>query len=334
MFSLGSTFQELSICLKCQLRLASRRSVNPPVQSHPSRLPRFRHITSARVLRQEQIAISHGDSYPGFITASPRFDRFVGQDRIIFKPKAVGKKWRRLRLGEQTVTLDVNALGQPARIRILQDRPILREYYPLVDSQQADSTDDTTPEELLRTIADESLVLDPAVINEHIEGLRGRLEVITGLGETPTLAQCREIAQDLHDGFTIPQLEAYLKQKITIPLSVGTIDYDDVEDRFYSKICTRSAWFSGLSNFPEEAILRLDPGIAVKRQDDYVIGFPPSEGKAKQSEKQRVVERILRHAWKLRCKEEKALEGELDMRLRAEHMNLLLSHSEQHSKTL
>ncbi|MCJ1474951.1 hypothetical protein MMC13_003611 [Lambiella insularis] len=275
---------------------------------------------------QEQVINSNGDYYADSANVPLTFDRYTGQDRIIFKPKAVGRKWRRLRLGEQMVTLDMNALGQPAQIRILPDRPKLREEYPLIYGQTVNLINDTSPEELLRTIADESLALDPTVINQSIEDLRSRFEADTGSGDTPTLAQCRGLAQDLHDGFTTFQLEAYLKQKSTKPLSNGTPNYDDLEERFHSKLCTRSAWFSGTSRFPEEAILRLDPGVGVKRQDDFLLGSTPPEGRLKQSEKQRIIERILRHAWRLRCKEEKALVGELDMRLQAEHMSLLLNH--------
>ncbi|MCJ1387698.1 hypothetical protein MMC18_000541 [Xylographa bjoerkii] len=279
-----------------------------------------------RQLQQEELAVAH-DEGPAYSTNVPAsFDRYVGHDRIIFKPKADGRKWRRLRLGEQTVTLDMNVLGQPAQIRILPDRPKLREEYPLIDGQQHDLTDGTSPEELLRNMAEELGALDPAVINDSIEGLHRRFIADDILGIAPTLTQCREVARDLHDGFTTSQLEAYLKARIKNRSELGTTDYDDLEERFRSKLCTRSAWFSGLSNFPEEAVLRLDPGIAAKKIDEFRLGFDPPEGKTKQTEKQRVVERILRQAWRMRCKEEKAMEGELDIRLQAEHLRLLLNH--------
>ncbi|MCJ1377926.1 hypothetical protein MMC17_001022 [Xylographa soralifera] len=277
-------------------------------------------------LQQEELAVSY-DEIPTYSTNIPvSLDRYVGQDRIIFKPRADGRKWRRLRLGEQTVTLDMNVLGQPAQIRILPDRPKYREEYPLVYGQQLAPTGSTSPEELLRTMAEEIGVLDPAVINDSIEGLHRQFIANYVFGNAPTLAQCREVAQELHDGFTTSQLEAYLKAQIKKTSDLGTINYDDLEERFRSKLCMRSAWFSGLSNFPEEALLRLNPGIAVKKSDEFLVGFDPPEGKTKQTEKQRVVERILRQAWKIRCKEEKAMEGELDIRLQVEHLRLLLNH--------
>ncbi|MCJ1419164.1 hypothetical protein MMC32_005517 [Xylographa parallela] len=220
----------------------------------------------------------------------------------------------------------MNVLGQPAQIRILPDRPKFREEYPLVDGQQLASTDSTSPEELLRTMAEEIGALDPAVINDSIEGIQRQFIANWFLDNAPTLSQCRELAQELHDGFTTSQLEAYLKARTKNNPELETTNYDDLEDRFRSKLCMRSAWFSGLSNFPEEAVLRLNPGIAVKRQDEFLIGFDLPEGKTRQTEKQRVVERILRQAWKIRCKEEKAMEGELDIRLQVEHLRLLLNH--------
>ena len=327
MYSLAAASKELSTCLRCQLRLAGRRKVDPSRQARRSRFPQAQHIHSGRRLQQEVLAVSY-DETPAYSTNIPAsFDRYVGQDRIIFKPRADGRKWRRLRLGEQTVTLDMNVLGQPAQIRILPDRPKFREEYPLVDGQQLASTDSTSPEELLRTMAEEIGALDPAVINDSIEGIQRQFIANWFLDNAPTLSQCRELAQELHDGFTTSQLEAYLKARTKNNPELETTNYDDLEDRFRSKLCMRSAWFSGLSNFPEEAVLRLNPGIAVKRQDEFLIGFDLPEGKTRQTEKQRVVERILRQAWKIRCKEEKAMEGELDIRLQVEHLRLLLNHS-------
>ncbi|MCJ1284196.1 hypothetical protein MMC26_003527 [Xylographa opegraphella] len=325
MYSLAAASKELSICLRCQLRLASRRTIDPRPARHP-RFPQARVVHSGHRLRQEELADSYEETSAYFTDIPQSFDRYVGQDRVIFKPRARGRKWRRLRLGEQTVTLDMNVLGKPAQIRILPDRPKYREDYPLVDDPQGVPTDSTSPEELLRTMAEEDGALVPAVINDSIQGIYRKFAADWILGNTPTLARCREVAQELHDGFTAPQLLAYLKARTKNTSGLGTTNYDDLEERFLSKLCTRSAWFSGLSNFPEEAVLRLNPGIAVKRQDEFLIGFEPSRGKAKQTEKQRVIERILREAWKVRCKEEKAMEGELDIRLQAEHLRLLLNH--------
>ncbi|MCJ1398171.1 hypothetical protein MMC11_001368 [Xylographa trunciseda] len=221
----------------------------------------------------------------------------------------------------------MNVLGQPAQIRILPDRPRLQEKYPVVENPQLDPRDSTSPEEILRTMMEEQEALDPADINDHIEGFHRQFTAKGILGNAPTLAQCREVAQELHDGFTTSQLENYLKSWKENGVELRTANYDDMEERFRSKLCTRSAWFTGLSKFPEEAILRLDPGISAKKKDKFLLGFDPPEGKIKQTDKQQVMERILRQAWKIRCKEEKAMEGELDILLQAEHLRLLLLHS-------
>ena len=328
MYNLAAASQKLSICLRCQFRLTSCKKLDPIHQARQSRLLKARHLSSGRRLQQEQLAFSLDDNteYPASIPVS--FDRYVGQDRIIFKPKADGHKWRRLRLGEQTVTLDMNVLGQPAQIRILPDRPKFRQDYPLVGSQHLEPIDSTSPEELLRSMTEDLGTLDPAHINKNIEEFRREITSNSILGSAPTLAQCREIARDLHDGFTTSQLEVYLKERIKNISEHETTNYDDLEERFRSTLCTRSPWFSGLSSFPEEAMLRLDHRVTVKKKDDFLIGFDPPDGRTKQTEKQRVVERILRQAWRIRCKEEKAMEGELDMRLQAEHLRLLLNHSE------
>jgi hypothetical protein len=221
----------------------------------------------------------------------------------------------------------MNVLGQPAQIRILPDRTALPLQSTKPKVEGPDESVITNPEDFLRGIAAEAEAIDPAVVNQNIENLRTSILYSEDTMGSPTLSQCRKLAQMLFEGFTKPQLAAYLKEHRADENTMSTADYDNLEIRFHSRLCSRSAWFSGSSAFPEEAIPRLDPSIAVKKQQDFILGLEPPEGKEVQTEKQRLVERLLRDAWRLRCKEEKALEGEVDLRMRPEHLKLLLNHS-------
>ena len=325
MFSHAIATQELSICWRCEYRLLSRDTLHKFPLLRNAKLPQSRTITSQRLLHREQSALyADGFSSPTS-DVTTIFDRWKGGDQIVFRPKAVGPKWRRLRLGEQTVSLDMNVLGQPAQIRILQER--FKKEKPLhSDAGPPKHSENTTPEDLIRTMTDEAATIDFSAVKQNIEEFRTSFLDRGGIADSPKLSHCAKMAQALHDGFTTSQLMAYLKEECSKLDVAGTTDYDHLEARFHSKLCTRSAWFSGNSNFPEEAIARLDPGVAVKRQHAFLIGLPPPQGHEKQTEKQQVVERVLRQAWRIRCKEEKVLEGELDMRIQAEHLGLLLNH--------
>lgn len=267
-----------------------------------------------------------GDAVPSF-----DFDKRVENDMIVFKPKSKGYDFRHFRLGQETVALNMDVLGQPAKIRILPDRKVTQHRATSTANGYFDNSSSVTPEDLMRTIAADKEAVDPATVNNNIEELRRYFLLgVGGIIQSPSLARCREAAQELDHGFTKDQLRDYLEQQSSVADLVGTRDYDCLEARYHSGICTRSAWFSGLSTFPEEAVLRLDPGVGLRRQHAFIIGLPPPQGKEKQTEKQVLIERVLRQAWKVRCKEEKALEGELDIRLQAESLRLLLNHSEYH----
>jgi len=335
MSSLAQLPQELLICLRYQPRHLSHNAFHRPrTQLPPSLSPRC--LTTGRVLRLEPSTLFGGGSHVYLGDAIPSFglERRAEDDtddRIVFKPKYKGYNFRRFRLGQEIVSLNMNSLGQPAKIRILADRKALP-HTTATAIEYADLNSSVSPEDLMRSFASDKEALDPATVNNNIEELRRYFLLgVGGIIQSPTLARCREVAQELDQGFTKDQLRYYLRQQSPITDVVGTKDYDCLEARYHSGICTRSAWFSGASNFPEEAILRLDPGVGVRRQHAFIMGLPPPPGKKRQTEKQVLIENMLRQTWKVRCKEEKALEGELDIRLQAEHLKLLLSHSEYQS---
>jgi len=281
----------------------------------------------------ERSTISGGgrDVYIGDAIPSFDFTRRAEDDRIVFTPKYQGYNFRHFRLGQETVVLNMNALGQPAKIRILPDRKVARRKSLSAANEYPSISSSTSLEDLMRAMATDSKAVDPTTVNNNIEELRRYFLLgVGGIIQSPTLARCREVAQELENGFTEDQIRGYLKQQNPVTDVTGTKDYDCLEARYHSTRCIRSAWFSGVSRFPEEAIRRLDPGVGVRRQHAFIIGVPPPKGKDRQNQKQALIERVLRQAWKVRCKEEKAMEGELDIRLHPQHLKLLLNHSEYH----
>ena len=221
-------------------------------------------------------------------------------------------------------TLDAGALGELARIRVVrgsedklhtnhQDIPFTTEALELGETIK--------PSEIIKTIDAETGLVDSGIVFENIEQLRKQLSASKERTDPPTLFQCHAISQQLYEGFTSLQLEDYISKTSTTLVH----DFDDLNGRFTSDNLARSAWFVGSSPFPAEALERLSPTI--EPLEGYLIGQLPSEGRVMQTRKQHLVEKVLRQSWRIRAKEEFQLEGEVDVRLKKDHLDLLLNHS-------
>ena len=314
MFSFISTTQDASTCLRYQLQLAGRRRVSP--NQRTLQYPPWRLYLSSTVGRQQ----THHQSVEEF-PVNDHLHAFFSPLETSRKPDQI--VFRRLRLGQQIVPLGVDTLGQPAHIRILREREDLERADVHSPPAKEESLDQgLSPDELLSAISAEAEAKDDDP-SKNIEELRRAFTYNSGIVDTPTAVQCHEVAQELHDGFTIQQLEQYLKNT----KSDTATDHRDLERRFENTLFTRSAWFTGVSDFPQHAMLRLYPGESIRKRERYIIGINPVQ-ESKQSRKQRIVEDVLRKSWRIRCKEEKLREGEIDIRLGPEHLTLLLNHSE------
>ena len=241
----------------------------------------------------------------------------------MFRPTSPLIRFRRLRLGQQVVSLGIDTLGEPAQIRILREKEDRNRRNAIVsESNENVFSQVKSREDILDAInADkDGKDADPF---DNLEDLRKNFIYSSGVVGEPTLGQCREIAQEIHDGFTSPQLECYLRKT----KSSQAAEHKALERRYEDELFVRSAWFIGVSKFPHHAIQRLGSDDLDCKGEHFILGLEPLSGQ-KQSKKQRLVEDVLRKSWRLRCKEEKVIEGEIDIRLRPQYLALLLNHSE------
>ena len=318
MFSFAYLKQDVTICLRFQIRLAtgSKLSLKQQTLRTP---PWVGHLssTSIRYLAND----SHGPPLPRAFF--PEFGVSYKPDRLVFHPKSPRIRFRRLQLGQQVVSLGIDTLGEPAQIRIVretEDRN--RRKVILSESNKNILSQVKSREDILNAINADSEGKDADPFN-NLEDLRKSFMYNSGIVDEPTLGQCREIAQEIHDGFTVHQLEHYLRKT----KSSQAADHKDLERRYEGGLFTRSAWFMGVSDFPHDAIQRLESDDLAWNLEPFILGLEPHSGQ-KQSRKQRLVEDVLRKSWRLRRKEEKVVEGEIDIRLRPQYLALLLNHSE------
>ena len=267
------------------------------------------------LLQQDEVTVP---SYPYRSTRRPTFIKRI-------RDQNQGK----------TVTLDIDALGKPAQIRIVRDqldhekRPYKDRGVPFTawsngtsPPDQLDSQRTVDSADLLQGIARETGIIDESSISDNIEQLRKKLLKSENVADAPTLSQCREVAQQLHDGFTTPQLESYL----TKTERVFAKDVLDLTEGYSAKSYARSRWFAGVSAFPNDALKRLDP--MSDETEKNIIGLVPDAGRTKQTIKQHLTERILRFSWKVITLEERQSDGEVDIQLQRDRLSLLLNHSD------
>ena len=353
MFGFVPTAQNIFICLRCQYKLAIR---NRNVPRHPKSLqlplsPR-RAITTGRALQQNQSQALEGQhrisldedsigeraklhSTPHQYNTQPANIRHVqhglekglrGQDSREKSPsrrRGSSKQdttTRHVDEGE-TFTLDINALGKSAQIRLLrlsQEKPDRARKNVPFTTEKVRAKKIVDSADLVKTMAAETGIIRQAAVNENIEQLRQTLLPSNDAAGFPTLSECQGIFQQLYAGFTHPQLSRYRTICPTLT------DSFDLKGEFHAKDFARSAWSVGSSSFPDKALERLNS--AIRKFDENLIR-PLDGGKTIRSKKQHVIQAILRQDWNIRTREEVLLEGELDMQLKKEYLDLLLNHS-------
>ncbi|KAL9117764.1 MAG: hypothetical protein Q9187_005693, partial [Circinaria calcarea] len=342
MFNLTPTVRNVSLCSRCRNPSTSVGTL----LLHRGHLPdpiSTRALTSGR--RYRQIETQSCDERPNTVEGE---DLLLQQDEITF-PSYPYRSTRRptfiKRMRDQTqgktVTLGIDALGKPAQIRIVRDQldhekrshkhqgvRFTARSSGTSPPEQLDSQRTVDSADLLQGIATETGVIDESSISDNIEQLRKKLLKSEDVVDAPTLSECREVAQQLHDGFTTPQLESYL----TKTKRAFAKDALDLTEGYSTKSFARSRWFAGVSAFPNEALKRLDPKS--DETEKNIIGLVPDAGRTKQTVKQHLTERILRFSWKVVTLEERQSDGEIDIRLQQDRLSLLLSHKTDIFKSL
>ena len=329
MYVLAPWIESISICLRCQWRLLERRKLPLRRTSSPTLLQQRRYAAGPSTVLSRKKDVEYNQKDDEFLGESfdesqsyrfgPPNDRKTDRDIII----------KHLNLAQRRIPLGINSLGEPAQIRVLRDKPEKRKRAQDAAVKPVEDVDQNLAvEELLEmNSSNESF----SSMNEAFENLDNIREASFGskkINVTPNASQCLQVGQQIHDGFTTPQLRAYFvsfdQSKSSQPPKL-----DDLDTIYKTVPFKRSRWFQGASEFPEMAVERLGSRFKARPKDNVLIGprNVTQDGSVKQTKKQALVEKILRDCWSIRTAEEKQSNGEVDVQIRSEHLQLLLKHS-------
>ena len=279
-----------------------------------------------------------GESHPSSGARPPR--RKYNRPRAEYRFGVSPTSWKRVNVHQESVELGVNALGKPAQIRIVRDkphtpdgaRPKRRRKVAETSSGKGSGPRDFNEDEWVAALAGVGAEASEAAVNENIEQVR---RVLLARGDPAagfSRKHCVEVASQLLKGLSYDQLAAYARAKARPPI---TPDVHDLERWFRGRLVSRARWFGGESDMSATAATRIDRADWALLGSDAVVSAhaPPAQGAdranprtKKLGGKHRLVERVLREIWAVREKGELSW-GELDFRVSDPvHLELLMLH--------
>jgi hypothetical protein len=333
MYNLATAAQDVAICLRCQYRFARREGRLPLVQFQAQNAPQSRWLTTTQRRHEGEIQ----QQIEGVSEDGAKFRRYPRR-RLGNRLREQHLKYpstKFLRFQDEAVELGVNSFGKPAKILIVHEKkhakPLKRHgSADVCPAQTSTAEEESLSKDIMRSFVAGSTAVDAETALKNLEQVKREFFDKYCFGRNPTIEQCHAVATKLYNGFTNPQLVLYLKNTTTFSKATGI---DDMEGSFQTPQFTRSQFVVGQSQFPDTAISRVTPNTP-RWLDTNIIGLPIQKGQKKkkkkkvgQTRKQGLVERILRLSWHIRAIEEKAVDGEVDIKLSEEHLDLLLSHS-------
>ena len=330
MFKLAPLTQDISVCLRCQLRLSlrkvSRQDIPKCLSTTPQQLQGF---APSRKLNQEQAILSHDSPPDGELIAPIRKYDSVG-------PKLVGRSVSRTAPGPTGVrhlprghkdTLTFDALGEPAEVLVLDDGRVASEGRSnSVEVRSKRAADDReinvlTSSDMLDEIDAERGLANTDQVFENIDGVRHSW-IEKSKSDPPVFSAIEhaEIVSQLGRGFTTKQLALYLDRRAVDKPK----DPLDLRYEFSSDIYSRSAWAPGTPSPPQSRA----PKIVGSGKDSKMRKKLIYEKMERQlSAKSILIGRILRKCWQFKVRQDESTEGELDIRLHATHLDLIMNHS-------
>ena len=223
----------------------------------------------------------------------------------------------------------MDSLGRPAEALILRSHNKGKGFHPLAKDMEDYSPEEVrfSASEMLQRISAERGLVGPQSIAENLDDIRS--DWVSKLEKTdqPTEKEYKALFNTLHAGFTGKQLKEYYGPEI-----VGlTNDPDNLDALYSSDLYTRTSWTYGTTPFPRTALSRLAamekaiplPVTAAEPLDEQQTDTMGT----KQLSKSDVIYRIIRERWRFRRVEDEEALGEIDIRIRAEHVSVLESHS-------
>lgn len=318
MFKLIPTAQDFSICLRCQYRLGLRQGTLSGRRHSAVYRKQLRRFTSGSSLRQEQSSSHNATADNGNPERAPI--------RYYTEELPPNQKYRHGNEPSTKDRLGLNVLGEPAEVLILRDRenrfqldtamPRVRASGP--DRNPAQET--ISSSEMLKKMDAERGIIDIDEVCKNIESV-GASWVARTKGSITGVAY-KDLVSRLQEGFTKQQLGAYLDRAG----KDSGADVFDLKVEISNNLYARSSWQIVGDTPPRKSKA---PRIADNRPEEVskeeVLGKERGQGSSKEA----LVTRILRQCWNITPRFQKSSLGELDIRLKKLHLDLILNHSRQ-----
>lgn len=338
MSKLGFAAQDISICLRCQYRLSLRKRPRPKQPQNPQQL---RSFVLGRGLQQEQSHHGNVDSHDE--TSYPPPESLPPPSFTItyepHKPPHKAVSWKRVQgLLPPKDSLGVESLGQPAEVLILKNpqqrgnrvEPSNALWVSRADNDSA--TEMMSSADMLKEMNAERGIVGIDQVCKNIEDVKSEWAKYTNLPqEAPGSAVSRQryddVTSKLCKSFTMSQLVVYWERNKNTQLA----DPFDLHYQYSNTLYARSAWNPGttdISNIKAPELMELV-------QDGMIAGSIVPDNMEKHAlRKSMLVDRILHQCWRIRPKEDESSSGEMDIRLKGPHLELIVNHSEARSLTL
>lgn len=319
MFTSASIGQDLSICLRCQYRIAARRRPKSGRRNRLSSTTFTRPMVSAhRVLQSESQTKAFEEAHEESLSPA--------QDSNGVRPRP--KVWNTY----STANLEMNALGEPAKIIMV---PKGKKTY-FFEPENAENTFENqntnmSPTGILESIQEKPSLVDSKEAYINIEKLRTSWlsQSQNGYSILPK-PDYLQLLDSLKDGFTLDQLVSYYEAKMANLQESG---FELAHPRS-ATLYTRSSWEPGCSPFPGKAAEHLrylrHQRLEEVSDVDEKESIPKAVGKFKPAvpTKSGVATRIIQVLWNVQVPEEV---GELNMWIVPLYLGILLSDSKQES---
>lgn len=325
MFTLASIGQDVSICLRCQYRIAIHRRPKPGRQNRlPSNTPTRHMALDHRLLQNESQSRAFEQTWEEFPPLAQE------SNDVELRPKV----WKHGKNEDtySTADLEMDALGEPAKIIILPK--VQRPYFFQPENAENTLENQNTsisPTEMLENIQEERALVDFGEASFQIEKLRNS-QLSQSQSGYSTLPKDRylQLLDSLQDGFTRAQLGSYYNAEVA-KLQESAFE---LAHPYSATLCARSSWVPECSPFLGKAAEQLTYlknrrlGKTNDVDEQEIIPKVVAKSKPALLTKPRVAKRIIQVLWNVQVPEEL---GQLDMWIKPLHLGVLLSDSKQES---
>ena len=311
MLKLAPVTQDFSICLRCQSRLALGKTVRGTRRHRLQNAPTSRSFTCYSTLNQDGASVAHTD------------ERAKRDSIITYTTSEDGRLPERPRGPPPKAPLGVDSMGEPAEVLVLRnarrEAKTLGVLYTETRQKPLPTSLGGTSEALLKGIDVERGMIDADQVCSNLDRIKEAFMESRGFsGNILSATDYAELLSKLQAGFDKKHLAEYWRR------SQPTINADalNLYYPYTSMTFARSAWNPEITSLEHTHAPSLARSTEHERQIDETKKLRGSD-----RGKQWHAENIIQRSWGLHREQKGNEVGEVSLRLKHTHLDLLLNHS-------